>query len=151
MISQKKLDNYYKIAKAMAELSPDQQTKVGAILIHPKSFAIISNGYNGFVRGAPDEILPRTRPDKHKFIQHSETNLICNAAKHGIKTDGCIVFCTLSPCKKCLRILYQAGISIVYFKDKYSDYEENLSMQDLDVSEFPIGEYFKIEVRPKNG
>lgn len=130
----KKLDNYYKQAVTIADMSPDEQTKVGALLINGKTGAVLGSGYNGFIRGACDHKLPKTRPDKYPYMVHAEANLLCNSARHGISTDDCFVFCTLSPCVNCLRLLYQAGISVVYFKDKYSDFDTNLNMLDIEIS-----------------
>lgn len=130
----KKLENYYKQALVVAENSPDEQTKVGSLLIHGKTGAVLSSGYNGFVRGAPDAKLPKKRPEKHSYIIHSEENLITNGFRHGIMSDGCLVFCTLSPCIKCLRLLYQSGITQVYFKDFYKDFDANINMLDIDIN-----------------
>lgn len=130
----KKLENYYKQALAVSEISPDEQTKVGALLIHGKTGAVLSSGFNGFIRGACDDKLPKTRPDKYPYMVHAEANLVTNCARHGISTDECFVFCTLSPCVNCMRLLYQAGISQVYYKDTYHDFEKNMNMLDLQVN-----------------
>jgi dCMP deaminase len=148
-LSKKKLDNYYKQALVVSELSPDQQTKVGALLISSEDGAILGSGYNGFVRGGPDEALPKTRPDKYKFIIHSEVNLLCNCIRNRITTKNCFVFCTLSPCINCLRQLYQANINVVYFKDKYRDFEENLNMLDLKIDLEESNGYYKITTSPR--
>jgi dCMP deaminase len=149
-ISEKKLHNYYTRTLAIAQQSHDQQTKVAAILIHPKTGAVMAEGYNGFIRGAVDSKLPATRPEKYNYIIHAETNLICNAVRSGVKTDDGIIFCTLSPCIKCLRMLWQAGIKIIYFKDMYSDFETSSSMLDLKVDLESIGSYYKITVSPRS-
>ena len=148
MISQKKLDNFYKRALVVSELSPDEQTKVGAILINNDSGAVISSGFNGFVRGADDINLPKTRPDKYKYIVHSEQNLIYNCAKHGISTQNCTIFVTLSPCQNCTRALYQSGITTIYFKDKYKDFNEQIKLGDLLVYIEQVGDYTKLELKP---
>lgn len=143
-IREDKLDSYYARAIEIAKNSPDEQTKVGALLINIDSGAVMAEGYNGFVRGAPDDRLPKTRPEKYEYMIHAETNLICNAIRHGVKTDGCVIFCTLSPCKSCLRMLYQSGIKYIYFKDTYKDLVCSANMQDLDFKIEQIGNYSKI-------
>lgn len=145
-IDPKKLKYYYERALATSRLSPDPATKVGALLIHPESGAVIAEGYNGFIRGAPDKELPTTRPEKYDYIVHAETNLVCNAVRHGISTDKCVVFCTLSPCVKCMRFLYQAGIKTIYFKDFYSDFQQCSSMLDLLIKIVPFGDFSKLEL-----
>ena len=147
-IKPSKLNSYYKRALATASSSHDEQTKVGALLINPKSGAVIAEGYNGFVRGARDQELPKTRPEKYPYMVHAEMNLLCNAVRHGICTDNCVIFCTLSPCISCIRMLYQSGISTVYFKDMYSDIERSINMGDLILTITEIDEFYKITVEP---
>lgn len=148
-MNQNKLTKYFQVAQAFAEFSPDQETKVGSILINKKSGAVLSSGYNGFVRGADDDKLPTTRPDKYDYIVHSETNLIYNAARHGVTTSDCFVVCTLSPCCNCLRAMYQAGIDEIYYRDTYRDFHKNLQMGDLIILLTNMGDYTKITLRSK--
>jgi dCMP deaminase len=103
--------------------SHDAETKVGSILVSKDNGAIIATGFNGFVKYANDEKLPNTRPEKYEFILHSEINLITNCAKLGISMNNCIVYCTLTPCAHCMRVLWQTGITEVIAKSPYKDYE----------------------------
>jgi len=128
-----KVQNYMDVATTIAQRSHDAETKVGAVLVKNDSGAIIATGFNGFVRGAPDDILPNTRPDKYEYIVHAEQNLICNSAKHGISMNNCSLICTLSPCKLCMRMLLNCGITKVIAKDLYKDFDEILKMQDIKV------------------
>jgi dCMP deaminase len=128
-----KNQNYMDIATIIAQRSHDAETKVGAVLVNNSSGAIIATGFNGFVRGADDAILPNTRPDKYEYIVHAEQNLICNSAKHGISMNNCSLICTLSPCKLCMRMLLNCGITKVIAKDLYKDFDEILKMQDIKV------------------
>ena len=122
------------IAETIAKRSHDAETKVGAVLVNNSSGAIIATGFNGFVRGANDSLLPNTRPDKYEYIVHAEQNLICNSAKHGISMNDCSLICTLSPCKLCMRLLINCGITKVIAKDLYKDFDEILKMQDIKVT-----------------
>ena len=121
------------IAKAVSQRSHDSQTKVGSVLIKNSSGAHIATGFNGFVRNSPDHLLPTTRPEKYKYICHSEENLIYNCARHGIAMNDCTLVCTLSPCVKCMRALYQTGVTRVVVKEFYTDIEEIQGMLDLDI------------------
>lgn len=149
-INLNKLDEYYNRALTIAQSSPDEETKVGAILIHKDTGAVISSGYNGFVRGADDKNLPKTRPEKYDYMVHAEANLLYNCARHGVSTNGCVVFCTLSPCISCCRFLYQAGIRTIYFKDKYRDFQDQISMKDLQINLTQVGKYYKLELEANN-
>lgn len=148
-ISEKKLKIYHDRCLVIASQSHDIHTKVAALLIDPKTLAVMAEGYNGFIRGGPDELLPTGRPEKYDYIIHAETNLLCNCVRAGVKTDGCIIYCTLSPCVKCIRMLWQAGISEFYFKDKYKDFDESAAMLDLDIKTNQIGDFYHLIIQPR--
>lgn len=145
----KKIENYYKQALAVAEMSPDAETQVGALIINSKTGAVLGSGFNGFIRGANDTNLPKTRPDKYPYMVHAETNMIYNCARHGISTDECFVFCTLSPCVNCCRSLYQSGIKTVVFKDKYRDFDTQAKMLDLTWTLTDLGGFTIMELKPR--
>jgi len=140
-----RLDNYLKIATTASELSPDSETKVGCVLVG-KQNEILLTSYNGFISGANDSILPTTRPEKYSYILHAESNAIFQAANRGISIRDCTALVTLSPCINCLRALYQSGIRTVYFKDKYRDFDSQLSMLDLKIQLTPVGIYTRIDL-----
>ena len=128
-----KIHNYLRQCEIIAENSHDSETKVGAMLINSISGAALSQGYNGFVRSAPDDKLPSKRPDKYEYVIHAEENLLMNCARHGISTDECFVVCTMSPCVLCMRLLWQAGIRKIYCLELYKDFEKILEMDDIKV------------------
>lgn len=138
-----KLQTYMEIAEAVSRRSHDAETQVGSTLVNNKTGAVIATGFNGFVRGAPDNKLPNTRPDKYKYIVHSEMNLIANCARHGISMEDTTLVCTLSPCVACMRVLWQCGITHVICKQKYRDFDSILQMGDIkvDITETPEGYY----------
>lgn len=121
------------IAEVVAQRSHDSETKVGAVLINNTSGAIVATGYNGFIRGAPDDTLPTTRPEKYEYIIHAEQNLISNCARHGISMDNCSLISTLSPCKLCMRMLINCGITGVIAKNLYRDFGDIEKMKDANV------------------
>jgi len=144
-----KLQNYMKQAEVIAENSPDAQKQVGAVLVRIDGGEVIAQGYNGFVRGGRDKDLPVTRPDKYPYMIHAEENIILNCARNGIRTRDCFVVCTLSPCSGCMRRLFNAGISTIYFKEKYRDFKKQLDMKDLHIELTEVGEYYKIDLEVK--
>ena len=121
------------IAEAVSLRSHDEETKVGAILVKIDTGMVIASGHNGFVRGAPDESLPTTRPEKYPFMVHAEENLMAHCARNGINVDDCTLIITLSPCQKCLRLMWQAGITEVICRDIYRDH--CIDMADLDIEQ----------------
>lgn len=138
------------IAEQVALKSPDLETKVGSILVKKETGALVATGFNGFARGAPDKLLPKTRPDKHKYVIHSEINLICNSARHGISMEGCLVYCTLSPCVNCMRALFQCGIDSVIIKEFYKDFNQIEEMLDIGIkiSDIPGTKYKMLKYYP---
>ena len=122
-----KISTYMAVASEVAKLSPDDETQVGAVLISPNG-SIVATGYNGFVRGAHDRLLPKTRPHKYLYMQHAERNLLYNCLNEGISTKDSTLVCTLSPCLDCLRALFQSGVKTIVFdklhrSQRLSDYD----------------------------
>ena len=144
-----KIETCMLMAEVAALRSHDAETKVGSILIKEDTGAIVATGCNGFVRGANDVLLPNTRPDKYDYIVHSEMNLIANCARHGISMDNCFVVCTMTPCKVCMRLLWQSGVTRVVAKNKYKDFKEILSMEDLSIQIVSETPYIEIKYLPK--
>ncbi len=102
-----------------AEESYCKRNKVGAVLA--KDGRILATGYNGALSGLPNncEDGESTLPQ----IVHAEQNVICFAAKHGISTENCDLYVTLSPCVTCAKLIVQSGIKRVIFDEEYRDTE----------------------------
>lgn len=140
-----KLHTYMDVAKAISARSDDAQTCVGAVLINNKSGAVLATGHNGFVRGADATVLPNTRPDKYEYILHAEQNLIANCARHGISMEDCMVVCTMSPCKLCMRMLFNSGITHVVAAELYRDFNDVLLMKDIEVQHYVCEGFWRID------
>lgn len=99
------------IAQAVATLSKDTSTKVGAIALGPAG-EIRAMGYNGMPRGCDDTVLHKTvRPEKYFWFEHAERNLIYNAARIGVSLEGStLILSGLYPCMDCARAIVQSGI-----------------------------------------
>lgn len=132
---QNKFENYMEQATVAAKRSHDVETQVGSVLVKNTTGAVVATGFNGFARGVNDAVLPNTRPDKYEYIIHAEENLVANCARHGISMDDCTVYVTLTPCKKCMRQLWNCGITKVVAGTKYRDFEELLQMLDIKINE----------------
>lgn len=150
-VSSKKILSLLARSEVVAVNSPDLETKVGSILVSKKTHSVISEGYNGFVRGANDEKLPKTRPDKYEYIVHAEENLITNAARNGVRTDECFAVQTISPCVRCARLLYQAGIDTVFYKNWYHGSDRISDLGDLLLVREKIGTFWKMTIKPNVG
>lgn len=109
---------FKEIAIAMSKRSSCMKKAVGAVLIRDNR--IIATGYNGVLskeqhsKGlASDGITTHT--------VHAEVNIIAFCAKYGIRTEGTVLYTTLSPCEKCAEIVIQAGIKEVLYIEQYRD------------------------------
>ncbi len=54
-------------------------------------------------------------------VLHAETNAIAKVSRSTESSEGAVLFCTHAPCIECAKLIYQAGISTVYYKEKYRD------------------------------
>jgi dCMP deaminase len=136
------VQTYMDVAVAVSQRSHDSETKVGAVLVSNETGAIMATGQNGFVRGAPDDTLPTTRPDKYPYMVHAEQNLVAQCAMHGVAMKNCTLVCTHSPCVSCMRLLWQCGITKVIVKTKYKDFDGILEMKDIEISYKEIDEAY---------
>jgi len=151
MLSLEKIEVYMEMAHSVKKLSPDAETKVGAIMLSDEN-RIVASSYNGFLRGAIDESLPKIRPDKYTFIQHAERNILYNCAYEGIKTKDSTIVCTLSPCEECLRAAYQSGVKTIIFDElyhKFADTDFYTKLPDLAVTVSKTGKYTSLTMTPK--
>lgn len=103
------------VAQAMAALSKDPSTQVGAVCVD-RDNTILSVGFNGFPRGVTDDPARYAhRPTKYAFIAHAEANAIAQAARVGARLLGASLILTeLHPCSECAKLIIQAGIERVY-------------------------------------
>ena len=126
-------------AHLFAERSTCPRAHVGAVLVANKR--IIAHGYNGAPPGMPhcedvgceelhlDSVMLRREhgtefiTDDHIYVEgcirtvHAEANAIAYAARAGVETEDSYMFCTHSPCRKCLELASSAGIvEIIYDK-----------------------------------
>lgn len=124
---------FMRAAHLFAERSTCPRAHVGAVLVANKR--IIAHGYNGAPPGMPHceeaGCEPAYQPDVGSGITleevvgtygcqrtvHAEANAIAYAARAGVETEDSYMFCTHSPCRKCLELASSAGIvEIIYDK-----------------------------------
>lgn len=113
-----------KTAETFADLSTAEKLKVGAIVV--KDNRIISIGYNGMPSGwsnVCEEIWFDEDDNPHKVTKpeviHAEANAIAKLAKSTESGDGAEMYITHSPCVECAKQIYTAGVTKVYYKEKY--------------------------------
>lgn len=121
-------DTYFMdIAHVVARRGNCLRRQVAAIIV--KDNRIVSTGYNGTPRGITNCCeggCPRCASDAPSgtdlgecICAHAEENAIGQAAYHGIATHGAMLYCTLSPCLICAKMIINAGIAEVVYEDEY--------------------------------
>ena len=119
---------FMNLALDLAKRSHCVKAQVGAVLT--KDTRIISIGYNGPPAGThncdeefPVDGCPRDTKGSCSLALHAEENAILYAAKNGSQLEGTTLYCTLSPCISCARLIFQSGIKKVYFHSSYAQYK----------------------------
>lgn len=112
---------YMKMAQEFAELSYAERAKVGCVIVSSEG-QIISQGYNGMPAGM-DNCCEHMDAEGNLVtnieVLHAESNAITKCAKWGSSTENCTIYVTLSPCIECAKLIIQAGIRRVVYKEKY--------------------------------
>jgi dCMP deaminase len=103
---------FFDLAGYIADWSKDPSTKVGSVVVEPKSKRIVSTGFNGFPAGVEDHNHRlEDRAIKYEMVVHAEQNALISA---GPKAQGCTLYVTpLPPCARCAVVIIQAGIARV--------------------------------------
>jgi dCMP deaminase len=128
MASQKKLDQtYMAMAEELSKLSYANRKKVGCLIV--KDTQIISEGYNGTPKGFSNECEYRSYVDEEYTkpeVLHAESNAISKIARSTNSSNGATLYVTLAPCFECSKLIIQAGIVRVIYKDHYKNNGLNL-------------------------
>lgn len=109
-------DKYLQMAAVWAKNSYCKRRQVGALLVKDKM--IISDGYNGTPSGFENVCEDENGVTK-PYVLHAEANAISKVAKSGNSSAGATLYITASPCIECAKLIIQAGISRVVYKDEY--------------------------------
>lgn len=123
---------YMQMAEIWARRSKANRLQVGAILVKDKR--IISDGYNGRPAGAKDDVCEywHQGPQGYQDVEpepilktkddvlHAESNVLLKIAHSGgVGADGATLYCTQSPCPECAKLIIQAQIKRVVYRNKY--------------------------------
>jgi dCMP deaminase len=121
---------YMQMAEIWAKRSKANRLQVGAIIV--KDRRIISDGYNGMPAGVEDDVCEEWREtDGPGFITgyctvtkpevlHAESNALLKVSKGGgTGVEGATLYTTYSPCPECAKLIKQAGIARVVFRNHY--------------------------------
>ena len=129
-------DYFMEIAQVVAKRSNCCRRQVAAVIVH--DFQIVSTGYNGTPRGIKNcdeggcarcnSDAPSGQSLGECVCCHAEENAIVQAAYHGIAVKGSTLYCTMSPCLICTKMIINAGIKEVVYDCEYSFNEQSRAL-----------------------
>ena len=123
-MKKKFIDAHMKAAEVYSQLSSAKRLQVGCVVV--KNNTIIGIGYNGMPSGW-DNTCEYTVDDAKGYdtgkskpeVLHAETNAIAKIARSTNSSEGAALFVTHAPCLDCAKIIHQAGINSVYYRNTY--------------------------------
>jgi len=143
-MKQKYIKAHMRAASVYAELSTARRLQVGCVIV--KDNTIIGIGYNGMPSGwdnnceeleyvlksecqQSDDWMKKSgytetahgwsKLHSKPEVLHAETNAIAKVSRSTNSSDGATMFITHAPCLECAKIIHQAGIKEVYYKNDY--------------------------------
>ena len=117
------------LADIAAKRSTCLRHQVGAVLVRDRR--VLSTGYNGAPQGMAHCLDIGCMRDKMQISSgehaelcraaHAEQNAVVQAALGGVSPQGAELFVTLFPCVICTKILINAGITRITYREGYPD------------------------------
>ena len=122
------------IMRSVAKRATCDRGKSGCVIA--KNNQILVTGYVGSPKGLPhcDEVGHEMKKVTHEDgtvsqhcvrTTHAEQNALCQAAKLGVAVDGATLYCKMTPCYICAKMLINAGIKRVVCEKKYHQAKES--------------------------
>lgn len=108
--------SYLEMAEVWAKNSYCKRRQVGALLV--KDRMIISDGYNGTPAGF-ENVCEDEDGNTKAYVLHAEANAITKVAKSGNSSEGATLYVTTAPCLECSKLIIQAGIKRLVYRDNY--------------------------------
>ncbi len=142
-------DEYFmEIARAVSIRATCNRGKSGCVIAKDKQ--ILVTGYVGSPKGLPhcEEVGHQIKKTIHEDgsisehcvrTTHAEQNAICQAAKVGISINEATLYCKMTPCIVCAKIIINSGIKRVVCEKKYhagKDSEEMFKQAGIELDFF---------------
>lgn len=119
---------YLQMAEVWARRSKGNRLQVGCLIVKDKQ--IISDGYNGMPAGSEDDTCEvftngvniNDGLKTKREVLHAESNALMKIAENGgTGAQGATLYTTWSPCFECSKLIRQAKITRVVFRNAYRD------------------------------
>ena len=134
MATQHNLDVVYlRMAYEWSALSLARRKKVGCLIV--KDGAIISDGFNGTPQGFDNDCEYWLNGDWHTKpeVLHAESNAITKLARSTLSSVGATMYITCAPCIDCAKLIIQAGIKRVVFREVYRNLDGLLLLNNASI------------------
>ncbi len=105
---------YMRMAEELAKRSTCARLQVGTVVTDPLLENVVAIGYNGNARGFPNQ-CDSDEAGRCGCI-HSEMNALVKSP--GQLADK-VAFVTASPCTMCAKLIVQAKVSHVFYRERY--------------------------------
>jgi dCMP deaminase len=121
-MKEKYFNMYMCMAEAVSQQSCAVRKKVGCVIVSPQD--LVTYGWNGKPSGWDNNCENQTRISPPEYVTqqevlHAESNALMKAAREGFALKGGVMFVTCSPCFDCAKLIHQAGIKEVFYKEVY--------------------------------
>lgn len=109
-----------------AEKSADWWRQVGAVVVRDVEVLFVAyNAHHPSEQAVLAAGNPRDNFDAGEHLEisdtlHGEASVVAQAARAGVSLAGTSVYVTTFPCINCARLLAEAGVKKVYYRDGYS-------------------------------
>jgi len=145
-------DEYFmEVCKAVAKRATCDRGRSGCVIAKDKQ--ILVTGYVGSPKGLPHcddighQMKTMTHEDGHQTqhcvrTAHAEQNAIVQAAKTGIAIDGATLYCKMTPCAVCAKMIINSGVKKVICEKRYhagSESEEMFRQVGIELNFFDEG------------
>ncbi len=107
---------YMRMAEELAKRSTCTRLQVGTVITDENLEHVVAIGYNGNARGFPNK-CDSPNPGNCGCI-HSEQNAL---VKSPGSMRGKVAFVTASPCASCAKLMIQANVSYLFYREIYRD------------------------------
>lgn len=107
---------YMRMAEELSKRSTCLRLQVGTVITDPQLENVVAIGYNGNARGFPNT-CDSNEAGRCGCI-HSEQNAMVKAP--GPLRDK-VAFVTASPCVACAKLMIQANVAFLFYREAYRD------------------------------
>lgn len=122
-------DEYFmNIAEDVAKRSTCTRRQIGCVIVDGVTREIVATGYNGNPRGQGHcteigcirdiQNIPSGERSEVCTAVHAEQNALIQA---GTRSRGGTLYCLIMPCNTCAKMIVNAGIKRVVYRDEYPE------------------------------